>query len=234
MPLRKLKQIWPEAKVLKRGKKDTRFVLHNGHIIMKVYTHKAWKPLRSPGRIEFNNTSAFIQAQIASHNPLDYKKVFNFNTLRWIEVTRYRFLEDYALSSKALKIGNTDEILRCIIRLLCDIAQKGFFHTDTNPANILISPKSEQAHIIDIEEIILAPTSINQAAALMISRFYNDGINQLASIHQIKDAVKEVYRELKWDSHSEAAISTINLFSNKILSKSEKKQREFLLKGISY
>jgi serine/threonine protein kinase len=231
MPLRKLKQIWPEAKVLKSGKKDTRFVLLNDHNIMKVYTHQAWKPLRNPGKVEFNNTSAFIQAQIACHKPLDYKKVFDFNTFRWVEVTRYRFLADYALSSQALKMGNTDDILRCIIRLLCDIAQKGFFHTDTNPANVLISPKPEQAHIIDIEEIIQSPVSINQAAALMISRFYNDGINQLVSFDQIKDAVKAVYREFKWDSHTVTALTTITLFSNKILTKAEKQHHTSLLQG---
>ncbi len=231
MPLRKLKQIWPEAKILKSGKKDTRFVLCNKNKIMKVYTHKAWRPLRNPGKIEFNNTSVFIQAKIASHTPLDYKKVFDFNPLRWIEVTRYKLLEDYILSSEALEKECGSEILHCIIRLLCDIAQKGFFHTDTNPANILISPKPEQAHIIDIEEIIQSPESINQAAALMIARFYNDGINQLVSIDQIKDSVEVVYQELKWDSHIESSLKTIMLFSNKILTKEEKQHRTSLLKG---
>ncbi len=230
MPLRKLKEIWPKAKILKSGKKGTRFVLHNNDKIMKVYTHHAWKPFRKPGKTEFNNTSTFIQAQIASHTPLDYKKIFDFNTFRWIEITHYRYLSDYTLSSTALERDNPDKVLQCTIKLFCDIAQKGFFHTDTNHANVLISPKLEKAYIIDIEEIISSPTSINMAAALMISRFYNDEICQLVSPDQIGDAVKTVYEELKWNFHIEPALAIINRFSNKLLSKNEKQQRSSLLK----
>jgi hypothetical protein len=232
MPSRKIKQLWPEATLLKSEKKGKRFVLHNNDHIIKVYTHQAWKPLRKSGMIEHDNTLAFYRAKISCHIPLTYKKTFDPSTFKWVETVHYQYIADSTQSDLALEKTASTEILLSVFRLFCDIAQKGFFHTDANAANILISNQCNVAHIIDIEEVILSPINSTTAAALMIARFYNDNVTKHVTLDQIEEATKAAYRELKWDSYLNNAITTIKHYGNKRLSKTEKQHRHSLLTKI--
>ncbi len=231
MPLKKLKQRWPKARILKSEKKGSRFVLQSNDHIIKVYTHRAWNPLRNPGKVEFFNTTSFIQAKISSHTPIKYKKTFDLKSFRWIEISHYKYLAMHSQSDTVLEIETRSEALKSVVRLLCEISLKGFFHTDTNPANILISQDANKAFIIDIEEVILSPESINIAAAFMIARFYHDSVAEHINFSQLQTVVKEVYEELKWSSYIENTMEIIFRFSNRSLSKAEKQQRATLLQG---